>query len=98
MTQARLMSNAPPLHQDVITTVVIDEVLNRSAHSDYVLALTLAIMQKTPHLKLVLMSATGDHKLVRERIPHCQQIVMQGAMHRVKRYFLHSLWTDHSTC
>ena len=45
-------------------------------------------MQKTPDLRLVLMSATGDHKLVRERIPHRQQLVMKGAMHRVKRYFL----------
>ena len=58
----------------MITTVVIDEVHNRSAHSDYVLALTLAAMQKTTDLRLVLMSATGDHNLVRERIPYCQQI------------------------
>ena len=42
MMQARLMSTAPPFPQDVITTVVIDEVHNRSAHSDCVLALTLA--------------------------------------------------------
>ena len=63
----------------MITTVVIDEVHNRSAHSDYVLALTPAVMQKTPDLRLVLMSATGDHKLVRERMPHCQQLVMTGS-------------------
>ena len=65
MMQARLVATAPPLSQDAITTVVIDEVHNRSAHSDYVLALTLAVMQKTPDLRLVLMSATGDHNLVR---------------------------------
>ena len=58
MMQARLMSTAPPSPQDVITTVVIDEMHNSSAHSDYVLALTLAVMQKTPDLRLVLMSAT----------------------------------------
>ena len=46
--------------QDVITTVVIDEVHNRSAHSDYVLALTLAALQKSTDLRLVLVSATGD--------------------------------------
>ena len=74
MMQARLMSTAPVLPQDEITTVVIDEVHNRSAHSDYVLALTLAVMQKTPDLRLVLMSATGDHQLVRDRIPNCQQL------------------------
>ena len=73
---------------DVITTVIIDEVHNRSAHSDYVLALTLAAMQKVTHLRLVLMSATGDHSLVAERIPHCQQLVMKGVMHHVKRCFL----------
>ena len=43
MMQVRLVSTAPPLPQDVITTVVLDEVHNRSAHSDYVLALTLAV-------------------------------------------------------
>ena len=46
MLQAYLVSSDPPLPQDVITTVIIDEVHNRSAHSDYVLALTLAVMQK----------------------------------------------------
>ena len=86
--QACLVSTAPPLPQDAITTVVIDEVHNRSAHSDYVLSLTLAVMQKTPDLRLVLMSATCDHNLVRERIPHCQQLVMKGAMHELRRCFL----------
>ena len=88
MMQARLMSTAPPLPQDEITTVVIDELHNRSAHSDYVLALTLAVMQKTSDLRLVLMSATRDHQLACDQIPHCQQLVMKGAMHHVKRYFL----------
>ena len=36
----------------------------------------------------MLMSATGDHNLVRERIPHCRQLVMKGVMHKVKRRFL----------
>ena len=40
MMQARLMSTAPVQSQDEITTVVIDEVHNRSADGDYVLALT----------------------------------------------------------
>ena len=88
MMQACLMSTAPPLPQDEITTVVIDEVHNRSAHSDDVLALTLAVMQKTSDLRFVLMSATGDHQVVRDRIPHFQQLVMKGAMHHVKRYVL----------
>ena len=68
--------------------MIIDEVHNRSAHSDYVLALTLAAMQKNSDLRLVLMSATGDHNLVCERIPHCQQLVMKAIMHKVKRCFL----------
>ena len=47
----------------MITTVVIDEVHNRSAHSHYVLALTLAAMQKTPDLRLVLMCAVKRYFL-----------------------------------
>ena len=88
MMQAYLVSPDQPAPHELITTVVIDEVHNRSAHSDYVLALTLAAMQKKSTLRLVLMSATGDHSLVRERIPHCQRLVMQGVMHKVKRCFL----------
>ena len=88
MMQQYLVSSNDADVQDVITTVVIDEVHNRSAHSDYVLALTLAAMQKHSHLRLVLMSATGDHSLVKERIPHCQQLVMKGVMRHVKRCFL----------
>ena len=83
-----LVSSEEKIVQDVITTVVVDEVHNRSAHSDYVIALTLAAMQKHSHLRLVLMSATGDHSLVKDRIPYCQQLVMKGVMHHVKRCFL----------
>ena len=88
MMQQYLVSTQGTEVQDMITTVIIDEVHNRSAHSDYVLALTLAAMQKVTHLRLVLMSATGDHSLVTERIPHCQQLVMKGVMHHVRRCFL----------
>ena len=88
MMQTYLVSSTPPLPQDLITTVIIDEVHNRSTHSDYVLALTLAAMQKTSDLRLVMMSATGDHNLVRERVPQCQQLVMKGVMHKVRRCFL----------
>ena len=88
MMQAYLVSSDQPSSQELITTVIIDKVHNRSAHSDYVLALTLAAMQQKPTLRLVLMSAAGDHSLVRERIPHCQQLVVKGVMHKVKRCFL----------
>ena len=88
MMQQYLVSSTTADVQDLITTVIIHEVHNRSAHSDYVLALTLAAMQKHSHLRLVLMSATGDHSLVRERIPQCQQLVMKGVMHHVRRCFL----------
>ena len=63
MMQAYLVSSDQPTPQELITTVIIDEVHNRSAHSDYVLA--LAAMQQKPTLRLVLMSATGDHNLVK---------------------------------
>ena len=88
MMQAYLVSSDQPAPHELTTTVVIDEVHNRSAHSDYVLALTLAAMQKKSTLRLVPMSATGDHSLVHERIPHCQRLVMKGVMHKVKRCFL----------
>ena len=57
MMKAYLVSSDQPAPHELITTVVIDEVHNRSAHSDNVLALTLAAMQKKSTLRLVLMSA-----------------------------------------
>ena len=81
--------NATYAHKkEEITTVIVDEVHNRSAQSDYVLALTSAAMQKSSRLRLVLMSTTRDHKLVQERIPYCQKLVMKGATQCVRRYFL----------
>ena len=38
MMQAYLVSSDQPTSQELITTVIFDEVHNRSAHSDYVLA------------------------------------------------------------
>ena len=53
MMQTHLMMTAAAPCQDEITAVVTDGVHNWSAHSDYVLALTLAVMQKTPALRLI---------------------------------------------
>ena len=66
MMQQYLVSSNDTDEQDVITTVIIDEVHNRSAHSDYVLALTLAAMQKHSHLRLVLMSAGRSQPCARK--------------------------------
>ena len=51
---------------------------NRSAQSDCVLALALAAMQKSSKLRLALMSATGDHKLVEERNPYSGRILFNN--------------------
>ena len=56
-----------------IATVVVDEVDSRSVQSDYTLALTLLAMQLSDKIRLVAMSATGDHDLVESRIPECQR-------------------------
>ena len=56
-------------------------------HQDEVARLR-AQLQHSKRVRLVLMSATGDHNLVRERIPHCHQLVTKGVMHKVRRCFL----------
>ena len=88
MKQSHLSNSSPAQKESTITTVIVDEVHNGSAQSDYVPALTLAAMQKSSKLRLVLMSATGDHSLAEERIPYCKKLVMKGVMHCVRRYFL----------
>ena len=42
------------------------------------------------------MSATGGHNLVRERVPQCQELVMKGVMHKVRRCFLEQPLDDDS--
>ena len=74
MMQADLVSSYQLTSQELITTVSIDEVHNRSAHSDYVLAPTFG--------------SNAAEVIVRERIPQCQQLVVKGVMHHVKRCFL----------
>ena len=66
MMQAYLVSSDQLTSQELITTVIIDEVHNRSAHSDYVLALTLAAMQRKSTRRLVLMSATRSANLLNQ--------------------------------
>ena len=58
-----------------VTTLIIDEVHNPSVQSDYALALTPEATQTTSRIRLVLMSAMGDHELVEKRIPFCRPIV-----------------------
>ena len=53
MMQAYLVSSDQPAPHELITAVVIDEVHNRSAYGDYVLALTLAAVQKKSTLTQV---------------------------------------------
>ena len=45
-------------------------------------------MQMSGKIRLVLMSATGDLDLLRNRIPRCQKVVLTGAMHKIRRIFL----------
>ena len=54
MMQSHMSSTTSVHKREDITTVIIDKVRNRSAQSDYVLALTLAAMQKSLRLRLVL--------------------------------------------
>ena len=68
--------------------MIIDEARNRSVQSDYALALTLVAMQVSNRIRLVLMSATGDHDLVKNRIPKCQKAVLSGTMQKIRQIFL----------
>ena len=85
------MSSAVAIHCSLAIahwTVVIDEVHARSVQSDCTLALTLLAMQSSDRVRLVIMSATGDHDLVNKRIARCQRLILQGAMQKVCQTFL----------
>ena len=73
--QSHVQGSGSARKPENITTVIIDEVHTRSVQSDCTLALTLVALQLSDHIQVVLMSATGDHDLV--KISECKKVLFK---------------------
>ena len=65
LMQSHVQGSASAHKPENITMVIIDEVHTRFVQSDYALAFALLAMQLSDKIRLVLMSAIGDHDLVK---------------------------------
>ena len=88
MMQSHMQRVASAHKPEDVTTVITDEVHNRSVQGDYALTLTLLAMQMSSRISLVLMGATGDHDLVKNATPQCHKIVFTGATRKIHQIFL----------
>ena len=94
LMQSHLIGTGASRKAENVTTVVVDEA-HMSTQSDYTIALILLDRQNLNSIRLVVVSATGDHDLVKKRTRRCnkrtprsQRLVMKGTMRKAKRIFL----------
>lgn len=82
-----------------ITHLLIDEVHERDVTTDFLLIAVKAALQKYPHLKLVIMSATMNSKKFSEYFNNCPVIDVDGRMFKIETIHLDELLirTDYRT-
>ncbi|XP_041954389.1 ATP-dependent RNA helicase DHX30 [Alosa sapidissima] len=71
-----------------VSHVVVDEVHERDVNTDLLLALLRAVLPQNPHLRLVLMSATGDTQRLVQYFGGCPVVHVPGFMHPVRERYL----------
>ncbi|KAL0966191.1 hypothetical protein UPYG_G00292100 [Umbra pygmaea] len=71
-----------------ISHVVVDEVHERDVNTDLLLALLRSALPDNPHLRVVLMSATGDNQRLAQYFGGCPVVSVPGFMHPVRDLYL----------
>lgn len=71
-----------------VTHVILDEIHERDRFSDFLLLILRDKLLRYRHLRLILMSATFDLKLLAEYFGNCASIEVPGKCYEVKPYYL----------
>lgn len=71
-----------------ISHVVVDEVHERDINTDLLLALLRSSLKENPHLRVVLMSATGENERLAKYFGGCPIVKVPGFMYSVKDKYL----------
>ena len=74
-----------------LTHIIIDEIHERDAMSDFLITVLRDALVRFRHLKLVLMSATVDTKLFLGYFPGCVHISLDGRMFPVEEFYLENI-------
>uniref|UniRef100_A0ABM5GMB6 ATP-dependent RNA helicase DHX30 n=2 Tax=Pogona vitticeps TaxID=103695 RepID=A0ABM5GMB6_9SAUR len=78
-------------HLEGVSHVIVDEVHERDVNTDFLLILLKGIQKQNPHIRLVLMSATGDNKRFAQYFGDCPVVKVPGFMYPVKEYYLEEI-------
>uniref|UniRef100_A0A8C5NBA2 RNA helicase n=1 Tax=Gouania willdenowi TaxID=441366 RepID=A0A8C5NBA2_GOUWI len=87
----KLQSNP---HLEGISHVVVDEVHERDINTDLLLALLRSCLKENPHLRVLLMSATGDNHRLAHYFGDCPIVRVPGFMHPVQDRYLEDVLRD----
>ena len=71
--------------------VIIDEIHERSIHSDFLLIVVRDILLRRPHLKVVLMSATLNAEKFSNYFNNCPMLNIPGFTFPVRQHFLEEI-------
>uniref|UniRef100_A0A8C9TEE7 ATP-dependent RNA helicase DHX30 n=1 Tax=Scleropages formosus TaxID=113540 RepID=A0A8C9TEE7_SCLFO len=77
-----------------VSHVVVDEVHERDVNTDLLLALLRSALRDNPHLRVVLMSATGDTQRLAHYFGDCPVLKVPGFMHPVQERYLEEVLTE----
>ena len=67
-----------------VTHIVVDEIHERDKFADFLLIMLRDLLPSTPHLRLVLMSATLDVALLTDYFQGCAVLTVPGFTHHVQ--------------
>ncbi len=68
--------------------LILDEIHERSLHSDVLLGMLKRLLESRPDLKLVTMSATPDTEKLSRFLPDACVVAVPGRLHPVELYYL----------
>jgi HrpA-like RNA helicase len=85
----RRLHRTPSL--DDITHIIIDEIHERDLNSDFLLILLKELSLKRKDLKIILMSATMEHKRFSDYFGNCPVIQLHGRSFPVETFYLEDI-------
>eukprot|EP00054_Salpingoeca_dolichothecata_P024797 m.170207 g.170207 ORF g.170207 m.170207 type:complete len:907 (-) comp25143_c0_seq2:122-2842(-) len=77
-----------------VSHIIIDEIHERSALSDFLLLMLKELLPYRPDLKLILMSATVNADQFCKYFDNCPRLNIPGFTHPVEQYFLEHILDD----
>merc|ERR1719450_1893527 len=74
-----------------VSHIIIDEIHERDALTDFLLIIIKIILQRRADLKVILMSVTLNAVLFSKYFDYCPMLHIPGYTHPVQEYFLEDL-------